>query len=615
MRKAVVFLACFMVVFLYGGVLFADDSFTATLDRSEISKEETATLIFSLKTEKKNEEVSLPVIPRVPGLFIFYRQTRQVLSPQGGKVSPATEFVYTLSAEAVGEKVIPPVGIHVGEKLLVAEPLTLNVVSPVSGSSKSKMSYGLAENSDGALDSGQSPKAFARVFVDNPRPFIYEPVKITLWAYATTPFQYQGFKGEPTSKTFTRIKEFTGKFLPQENTEVVEGETYFGRSLEEEIWFPNQSGPLTLELGEITLSLKTKGKNLFDRSFQEERPAGHFGSHAEPMVLKVEPISFEVRPLPEEDKPPDFSGAVGDFTVAASIDKTGLQVGDSATLKFQIRGRGNLKQMKDPAFGKFPFATSFEPRGTEKVEQGKTSFEVEKNYEVILITNQEGNFTVDPISFSYFNPKFHKYRRVVTTMIPITVQEKSKSTLAAPVQPPKTEPEVVGQDVYYLKKEPGPLRSGTTSFLRSPLFWGIQCIPLIVLFLALSWQSYQRYLIRNEAVLRRRRALQASSVHLKKAEHHLSQGRIPDFAKEATEALLGYLSDKTGLPKGGLTLDRIDSLIQNGGGDENVRRSVRECLELLQALQFSATPRMDKDPKTSFELSKAVLRQLEKVTL
>ncbi len=614
MKRFAFSLLCLFSIFHTEEPLFAEGSVAAILDRSEISMEETATLILSLKIAKGNEEVPLPVIPRVPGLSIFYRETRQVLSPQGGTLSPSREFVYTLSPETEGTKTIPSIGIHVGGELLLTKPLTLHV-APVSGPSRRPAS---AEG-DRGLESrvtleGEVPKAFTRMVVDNLKPFLYEPVKVTLWAYATVPFQYQGLKSEPNNPGFTRMKEVTRKFIPQEDTETVEGETYLGKSLEEQIWFPNQSGSLPFGLGEMTLALKTKAKNLFDRSFQDERPAGHFGSHAESQVLKVDPIVLEVRPLPEENKPPDFSGAVGNFTVFASIDKTDLQIGDSATLKFQIRGKGNLKQMKNPAFEKFSFATSFDPRASEKINSEKSPFEIEKNYEIILITNRVGNFSISPISFIYFNPKFHKYRKITTDPIAIAIQEKEKAPAVVPEESRKAEPELIGKDIYYLKKV-GPLRSEPLSFVKAPLFWVFQAIPLLLFFFALSWRSYQLYLIRNAGVLRKRRAFQTSQLRLKKAEHHLSQRRIQDFAQEAGEAILGYFSDKTGLPKGGLTLDKMDALLTGAGGDEAIRESLKECLETLQAFQFAATERTDKDPRVSYELSKSLLQKLDRMEL
>ena len=601
--------------------VFAEETFVATLDHDEISLKETAVMVLSLKTDSGNE-ISLPAIPRVPGLFIFYRETRQVLSPQAGKVSPAKEFVYTLSPETLGTKTIPPIGIHVNDRLLLTKALTLKVVSKISEPSQdrtsSNVSKQLSNDETGllsGLNSSQKPKAFTRVVVDNPRPYLYQPFKATLWAYATVPFQSQGLKEEPDDQGFTQLKELTGEFVSQEATEIREGETYIGRSVVEEVWFPHQSGTLFLKLGELTLSLKTEAKNLFDRSFQEERPAGHFRSHAEPVVLKVEPVSFEVQPLPEQNRPEDFSGAVGDFTVLASVDKTELEIGESATLKFQIRGKGNLKQMKELSFEKFPFATSFQPRSSDQIKREKLSVSSEKNYEVILITNREGNYTIHPFSLSYFSPKFRGYRKTTTQSIPLVVHEKAKGAFAAPPEHEKVEPELLGKDIYYLKKELGPLHSQSSSFLNHSLFWGVQCVPLLILGLALLWRSYQLYLLRNEVVIRRRKAFQVSQGHFKKAEHHLAQGHIEDFARESQEAILGYLSDKTGAALGTLTLDNIELLVRNAGGDETVLKNLRECLESYQAIQFASAHPLVKDPRGIFDLSKGVVRQLEKINL
>ena len=38
-------------------------------------------------------------------------------------------------------------------------------------------------------------------------------------------------------------------------------------------------------------------------------------------ILETEEIAVEILPLPSENKPEDFSGAVGDFKMQASIDK------------------------------------------------------------------------------------------------------------------------------------------------------------------------------------------------------------------------------------------------------------------------------------------------------
>jgi len=47
--------------------------------------------------------------------------------------------------------------------------------------------------------------------------------------------------------------------------------------------------------------------------------------------------------LPAENKPTNFSGAVGDFEFEVSTSKTKLKANESAQIKVEVSGRGNLK--------------------------------------------------------------------------------------------------------------------------------------------------------------------------------------------------------------------------------------------------------------------------------
>ena len=52
-------------------------------------------------------------------------------------------------------------------------------------------------------------------------------------------------------------------------------------------------------------------------------------------------------PLPQEGRPADFGGLVGDFTLAATVEPLELKAGESATLTATVRGRGNAKRIPE----------------------------------------------------------------------------------------------------------------------------------------------------------------------------------------------------------------------------------------------------------------------------
>ena len=55
-----------------------------------------------------------------------------------------------------------------------------------------------------------------------------------------------------------------------------------------------------------------------------------------------------VNELPESNKPPDFNGAVGSFTIHAGILAEKSMVGEKATIRIEIKGKGNLSLIEPP---------------------------------------------------------------------------------------------------------------------------------------------------------------------------------------------------------------------------------------------------------------------------
>ena len=63
----------------------------------------------------------------------------------------------------------------------------------------------------------------------------------------------------------------------------------------------------------------------------------------QPDFLAVYPKMKTVLPLPDEGKPQNFSGAVGNFTFKAEMKKDKLKTNDATNLSISIAGRGNIK--------------------------------------------------------------------------------------------------------------------------------------------------------------------------------------------------------------------------------------------------------------------------------
>ena len=57
---------------------------------------------------------------------------------------------------------------------------------------------------------------------------------------------------------------------------------------------------------------------------------------------------INVKTLPDENRPEDFAGAVGDFDISLSSNKTELKATESFQLELKVAGTGNLKLFSLP---------------------------------------------------------------------------------------------------------------------------------------------------------------------------------------------------------------------------------------------------------------------------
>jgi hypothetical protein len=67
------------------------------------------------------------------------------------------------------------------------------------------------------------------------------------------------------------------------------------------------------------------------------------------ITLKTSPVTISIKPLPAQDKPSNFRGAVGDFTISSALAKNNITTDDAGNLKVTISGKGNIQLINAPA--------------------------------------------------------------------------------------------------------------------------------------------------------------------------------------------------------------------------------------------------------------------------
>ena len=135
------------------------------------------------------------------------------------------------------------------------------------------------------------------------------------------------------------------------------------------------------------------------------------------VTLKSQPVSITVKPLPEENKPKSFKGAVGKFGITAALQKRLFSTDEAGKLSVTITGSGNMQLLTAPDIDWPKGIESFEPKFSENLLNSTVPVSGSKTFEFPFAANDSGDFTLPGIRFSYFDPLAAVYKTIETPPI------------------------------------------------------------------------------------------------------------------------------------------------------------------------------------------------------
>ena len=145
-----------------------------------------------------------------------------------------------------------------------------------------------------------------------------------------------------------------------------------------------------------------------------------------------------MKPLPEAGRPADFNGAVGNYSIRASIDSRAVDTGDAAKLAVVIKGTGNLPVINAPVVNWPPDMESYDVNTKENIEKTVIPLGGSKTYTYSFVTNNPGKYVLPPVKLSYFDPASHIYKSIETDSLRLqvnaSVQKKGSKPVTQPVQ-------------------------------------------------------------------------------------------------------------------------------------------------------------------------------------
>lgn len=139
------------------------------------------------------------------------------------------------------------------------------------------------------------------------------------------------------------------------------------------------------------------------------------------VTLQSKAVEIEVKPLPQNNKPPDFKGAVGNFTIQSSLQKNKITTDDAGNLKITISGSGNIQLVNAPKISWSESMDGYDAKINENINKGSVPMRGSKTFVYPFTVSKPGTYPVPPVSFSFFDPASSTYKTLNTEPLVVTV--------------------------------------------------------------------------------------------------------------------------------------------------------------------------------------------------
>jgi predicted secreted protein len=438
-------LALGLVLLAAPRLVAAEATVRAEVDARKIGVSDQVQLSVSIQGSgfRLMEDVALP---RLQNLRVVAGPSLSTqVSLVNGAMSQSRVSTWILQPTAVGKAEIGSVKARFEDGEKATEPISIEVVA---GSVRPRAEPAPDPFGEDPFESllGQrrarprDPKLFVEAAVTRNRLHVGEPLLLTYWLYTQVSVsdlqfvdapQYPGFWAEDLEKPPTP---------PQGEGATVAGESYRRFPIFVKLLFPTKAGRLTIPATNLRLGLPRQ--SFFDSGGVVQR------------VTKE--LAVTVDPIPEAA---GFSGAVGRFRVAATVDKPTLSLGEAATLRFKVEGTGNLKWIDKAPEVVVPGAKVYPPQVKSDLKSSASGISGSRTWEFVVVPETSGDLQVPALAFSYFDSAAGRVETASTSPLAIRV-EGGTSAAGLPLPAPAAVPSRTGALPLRNDLEGGRMRSG-----------------------------------------------------------------------------------------------------------------------------------------------------------
>lgn len=489
---------------------------------------------------------------------------------RNGVRSYSKTYSYFLAPKKRGKFTIKQATIEIDGETYKTFPITINVTAAVN-----------KPNGNAAASDVASDNIHLVAEVSKANPYLNEAITVVYKLYVSLETGVSNWH----EKDNPRYNDFWSQNIEIKGLNIQKG-TYKGEEyryvvLRKTVLYPQKTGSLKLEplVLDLTVEVPTNRRDIFGRPLMTKVPK----------VVTAGSRTINVRPLPEQEKPSDFKGAVGDFSFKVITSKTQLNATESLQAKIEVTGNGNLKLFELPKLNTPSSLEVYEPEHKENVRTNLNGMRGSISDTYTIVPQYRGKYPVPSISFSYFDLKTESYKRITSDEIVIDVLEgptaavnnASENATAGTKQ--KVSP--INNTFAFIKTSSNWLSTKSEPFFKSTGFWSLLLLPFLAIPLAI--------------VVRRKKDERDADVHgnrIRKADRlarkYLSaakkaMGQKESFYLALEKALHNYLKAKLNIETSDFNKEKIENLLSERQVETTVVSDFISILENCELARYT----------------------------
>lgn len=494
-----------------------------------------------------------------------------------GQVDIEMRFSYTLQPRRLGKLQIGAASIKVNNRTLRTRPISISVIQ----GSKQKKGAGTGE------------EYFVRAELSKTQAYVGEQVRLDYKLY--TRVEVQNYNMIEESGYLDFYAEDFQRIDGQVRKEIINGKEYYTRVLKSLALYPQKTGTLRIDPASLQLGILA------------EDPSESFflGGDIRRAAALTEPAALRVAPVPD-NPPASFSGAVGNFSMQALLNRNTATTDDMLTLQMAVIGDGDLKRIEAPVLSVGDSFEVYEARVVEEIYSEEVNRRVgRKVFEYLLTPTASGTYSFRP-QFSYFSPEENRFITLSDQVFDLTIRPGSRKSTFDPGSLPSKS----GEALQPLKRVQS-LEKGGKPLLEQPLFLTFLFLPFFLAGAVLVAGKTRRSEKWSEAELQKKRR-QVALEQLKEAARHKDGKDSRAFYQAISNGILKYATQRLQIPLAQQTREEILRKLAERGMDVQRIGEVRDIFQQCEMALYAGQANTEHINQT-YDQALDLLEALERV--